>query len=189
MSAELIKPGTLPGLNDLESLAMANSHYFRDRLKHGYPIDENMRAYTDKFREYSELIGSVTTPEDPAQAAAVANLGIMAGALMARDLLDNPHEWGIDESSIFEAPTDKLIHFVQNAPLVYLAERETLSGFVNQQAGDICPQQASHCYRAGRTALGLIYLLTDDFLLNKYIETEAASFRYAIDNWPGNIPD
>jgi hypothetical protein len=208
MYTERQQPGTGERFIDLETLACAQ----KDRLQHRYharlqleqgydamqryePVItlDNVESHLHRLEVYSTLIADQVKPDDKYQITRhVAHRAIVHSALLAQDIIQSPRVWGLAHPETDQVGSgSKFARYLTNAPSIYLTQRLTLTGFANDLAKAISPARRydADCYRAGRLAIGLGFLMADDALYGQHIDQEVSRLRDELKLWDGVIPD
>jgi hypothetical protein len=207
MYVERLTPTKGEKYYDLESLAQNKKTHVQYRYltrltkEDGYNAHEpyiptmdldGVGRHMSQLESYSVLIAKqVNGTETKEIVQHIAHRAIIHSTLLAQDIVQPLRVWDIAHPDISQVSSSyDLGTYLTDAPTIYLAERPTLSGFANELASAISPPRDydADCYRAGRLAIGLGFLMSDDALYSQHIERETSKLRDELRLWDGHLP-
>lgn len=207
MYTERQRPGTIDKFIDLETLASAKKNHVKQRYQARLALEQDydamqryeptieldgVESHLHLLEVYGTLIADQvrgTKTSDIVQH--IAHRAIIHSSLLAQDIVQPLRVWDIahPDSSQMSSSYD-LATYLTSAPSIYLSERPILAGFANELASAISPSRSydADSYRAGRLAIGLGFLMSDDALYSHHIDRETAKLRDELNLWDGSMP-
>jgi hypothetical protein len=192
MDMELARPGALPNLRDLNSLAKSAGHQLVLDLFGAVEDGEDITNYKigdgeDNTMPYVEVMRDIFFRDDHSEdleATLTTYRALGFASNLANILLfDDAHtDYGHVPRHLHD---DDLAKYISRQAQAYLRERAALDNIIGNFIANVSPEQ-QYATRA-RLIVGFQLIAIDRYLQAQYIEKEVAAYQERLTNWGGII--